>query len=78
MTPPAGRLVWCPQRFFATSDLREDHIGIFGPLEALRRPIVYLHVLFDGIDQLVDASEGATPNPLLADLAKPAFHHVEP
>jgi len=35
-------------------------------------------IVLDCGDQLTDAFEGATTNPLLADLAEPPLHHVQP
>jgi hypothetical protein len=78
----AGRrqvaLVWCPQRFFTTADLAEDHVGSLGPHESRRGLIVHAEVVGDGGDQFRHAAEGAPADALPRDLAEPALHHIEP
>ncbi len=37
-----------------------------------------LNVIRNRVDQMADAVEGPTTNPLVGDLAKPTFHQIQP
>lgn len=62
----------------SVSQARATLSRIGRPDECLRIVVVLFNVIHDGLDQLANAVEGPTADPLVGDLAKPAFHHVQP
>ena len=56
-----------------------QNVGSFGgPNERFRMPVVVPDVLLDGGDQFPDTVKNTPSQALLAEIAKQAFHHVEP
>ena len=62
----------------SASHLFEDVAGLCCPDERLRILIVAVDVFSDGHDQLFEVLKDSAPQPVLCEVAKEAFHHVEP
>ena len=56
----------------------QDVGGSRGPDEWFRAFVVAVDVGADGHDEFFQIAEDATPKPILSQVAKEAFHHVEP
>ena len=71
-------LVWCLQRFFTFGDFVHDRLNGGAPDKDFGVLVVSADVLLDCLDQLRNIFERAPTDPFVGDLAKPAFHHIEP
>src|ERR1017187_4585220 len=58
--------------------LFQDVGGARGSNEWVRTLVVAVYVGADGHDEFFQVAEYATPEPILSQVAKEAFHHIEP
>jgi len=75
---PLQSLVLCLINEVTTVDFRHDRFQRSGPDKGCGIFVMRFEIVMDGMDQLRHAVEAAPTNPLLSQLSKPDFHHVEP
>ena len=68
----------CNSRSFTMADLFRDLLDAFGPDKGLGVLVVVADVTLNGLDQVLDAGEAASPNPLARDFTKPSFGQIQP
>ena len=61
-----------------TGNFLQDVSGLGSPDKGLGVLIVFIDVFSDGHDQLFEILEDSAPDAVMRDVAKEAFHHVEP
>src|ERR1700679_3607411 len=76
---------WCVSRRssfigrgLSASPFFEDVVSLCCPDEGLRVLIVAVDVFSDSHDQLFEVLKDSAPQPIVCEVAKEAFHHVEP
>src|SRR5438445_10534494 len=62
----------------STFDLLQDISGAGGPDERLGALVVVIDVVSDGRDEFFDIAKNAAAQPVLSQIAKEAFHHIQP
>ena len=64
--------------FTKTSELGQDGFGGSNPDKGTGLVVVLLHKSIDFVSQFSYVAEGTTPDRLLGNDAKPAFHLIDP
>lgn len=70
--------MWCFSNGFTMADLFQDLLNFFGPDKGFGILIVDADELLNGLDQLRDAFENATPDSFACNFTEPALHQIEP
>ena len=62
----------------STFDLLQDVSGAGGPDERLGALVVVIDVVSERGDEFFDIAKDATAQPVLSQIPKEAFHHIQP
>ena len=74
----SSKLVCCYNNGFTTNYLFQDGVNVLRPNEWFLVCVIHSDIVFNGMDQIREAAEHTTANPLAGDLPKPSFNQIQP